>query len=181
MPSDLPSRAPTAAHKACIAELLLRFPCPRDTDPDDYQARAELLTKDVAALQPGLLRKACDRVALSTRGLPYAAEILEAARQIVAERQAAQAAESRANGERTAVNGGLVQTLLERNRLLAERNAGHRWVIRDGKATDVTVRQWGGEPDKVWRCLGNGRVGRRVWDDATRTWKTDELAEGVVA
>lgn len=176
----MPSRTPTAAHRACIAELLLRFPCPRDTDPDDYQARAELLAKDCAALRPGLFRKACERVVLTARGLPYAAEILEAARQIVAEHDAAQAAEARGRGERPA-QAGLVQTLLERNRLLAERNGPHRWVIRDGRATDVTVRHWDGSADKVWRCLGNGRVGRRVWDDATRTWKTDELAEGVVA
>jgi len=81
---------PTAAHKACIAELLLRFPCPRDVDPDSYQARATLLAKDCAALAPGLLRKACDRVAQTARGLPYASEILTAAATIVAERQAAQ-------------------------------------------------------------------------------------------
>lgn len=82
---------PTAAHRACIAELVLRFPCPRDVEPDSYGARASLLARDTAALQPGLLRKACDRAAQSARGLPYASEILEAARAIVEERQAAQA------------------------------------------------------------------------------------------
>ncbi len=78
---------PTRGHKAAIAELVLRFPCPRDTDPDSYRARVEYLEKDVAHLAVPLLRAACDRAAQSARGLPYASEIINQATAIVEERQ----------------------------------------------------------------------------------------------
>lgn len=103
-PSSLPTltdgeRKPSKAVEACILELALRFPCPRDTDPDRYAARLNLLTRDCAGLNPALLRKACDRAAQTAKGLPYASEILAAAAEIVAERQQAQAAQAREAGQ----------------------------------------------------------------------------------
>lgn len=103
-PSSLPTltdgeRKPSKAVEACILELALRFPCPRDTDPDRYAARLNLLTRDCAGLNPALLRKACDRAVQTAKGLPYASEILAAAREIVEERQQAQAAQARETGQ----------------------------------------------------------------------------------
>lgn len=80
---------PTRGHKAAITELCLRFPCPRDTDPDAYRARVEYLEKDTAHLAVPLLRAACDRAAQSARGLPYASEIINCAAVVVEERQRA--------------------------------------------------------------------------------------------
>jgi hypothetical protein len=78
---------PTPGHKRAIAELALRFPAGREYDPDQYQLRLEYLAKDTAHIAVGLLRQACDRVAQTARGLPYASEILTAATAIVEERQ----------------------------------------------------------------------------------------------
>jgi len=78
---------PTPGHKRAIAELALRFPAGREYDPDQYQLRLEYLAKDTAHIAVGLLRQACDRVAQTARGLPYASEILTAATAIVGERQ----------------------------------------------------------------------------------------------
>lgn len=89
---------PTRGHKAAIAELVLRFPCPRDTDPDSYRARVEYLEKDVAHIAVPLLRAACDRAAQSARGLPYASEILACATAVVEDRQRAVEADARQRG-----------------------------------------------------------------------------------
>jgi hypothetical protein len=83
----------TPAHKRAIAELALRFPAGREQDPDQYQLRLEYLAKDTAHIAVALLRAACDRVAQTARGLPYASEILTAATQIVEERQRVQPSE----------------------------------------------------------------------------------------
>jgi hypothetical protein len=72
---------------ACIAELSLRFPAARDVDARQYQARLDFLASDTAHLAVPLLRAACDRVAQTAKGLPYASEILTAATAIVEERQ----------------------------------------------------------------------------------------------
>lgn len=84
--SDEPLK-PTRGHKACIAELALRFPAARDVDHRQYQARLDFLAQDTAHIGVPLLRAACDRVAQTARGLPYASEILAAATAIVEERQ----------------------------------------------------------------------------------------------
>lgn len=173
MSSGLLSKEPTAAHRACISELVLRFPCPRDTDPDDYAARAELLARDCASLQAGLLRKACDRVAQSARGMPYASEIHAAAAAIVEERQRAQAAPERTAGD-NAPGGisGLNIALIERNRHIIATNfrfsdgKEHRWVNDNG--VPKLVRVSGDRPDA--RCNGDGTVSFRRWDEARRQW-----------
>ena len=67
----------------------MRFPAARDVDARQYQARLDYLANDLAHLAVPLLRAACDRVALTARGLPYASEIIAAATQIVEERQRA--------------------------------------------------------------------------------------------
>ena len=154
--------SPTAAHKACIAELLLRFPCPRDIDPESYQARASLLAKDCAALQPGLLRKACDRAAQTARGLPYASEILTAAATIVAERQAAQPGRDAFEPGSTASipTGSFAPGSSEHrdwiatvNRIQAFRRAPSRLVLDDTAQQSRTV--WLAEG---WICNGDGTV-----------------------
>lgn len=171
--NGLPSREATASHRACIAELLLRFPCPRDTDPEDYAARAELLAQDCASLQSGLLRKACDRAAQSARGLPYAAEILAAAKAIVEERQAAQAATASPESpvDRQA------QSLADRNRHLDA--AGfrfadgdmHRWALVNGKPELVRCSGKGARA----RYNGFGQVQLAHWSDRYREWIFDDL------
>lgn len=77
----------TPGHKRAIAELALRFPAGREYDPEQYQLRLEYLANDTAHIAVPLLRAACDRVAQTARGLPYASEILTAATAIVEERQ----------------------------------------------------------------------------------------------
>lgn len=72
---------------ACIAELSLRFPAARDVDSRQYQARLDFLASDTAHLAVPLLRAACDRVAQTAKGLPYASEIIAAATAIIEERQ----------------------------------------------------------------------------------------------
>ena len=92
--SDEPLK-PTRGHMACIAELSLRFPAARDVDARQYQARLDFLANDTAHLAVPLLRAACDRVAQTAKGLPYASEIIAAATQIVEERQRVQTAADR--------------------------------------------------------------------------------------
>jgi len=92
--SDEPLK-PTRGHMACIAELSLRFPAARDTDSRQYQARLDFLASDTAHLAVPLLRAACDRVAQTAKGLPYASEIITAATAIIEERQRAQVSADR--------------------------------------------------------------------------------------
>jgi hypothetical protein len=70
------------AIEAVIMELALRYPCPRDDDPDRYAQRLSLLARDCSSLNPGLLRKACDLVATRSRYLPTAAELHEAVNEV---------------------------------------------------------------------------------------------------
>ena len=104
--SDLPQRSrltdgevePSKATKAAVYEFGIRWPCPRDVDPDRYEARLKLLARDCAELAPGLLRKAGDKVARIPgrfNVLPSASEIHQAANELIAERAARQNAEQR--------------------------------------------------------------------------------------
>lgn len=164
----LPQRNPTAGHRAVIAELLLRFPCPRDVDPDDYKARAELLARDTAALQPGLLRKAADRVAQSARGLPFASELLEAARLIVEERQRAQQPADAAPSPETELADMLAARNRDLDRLGVRGFDGElwRWVVQNGRADQVRVSGKGARA----RCDEGGRVQLATWCPKTREW-----------
>jgi hypothetical protein len=80
----------------------LRFPAARDVDQRQYQARLDYLANDTAHIAVPLLRAACDRVAQTAKGLPYASELLAAAAQLVEERQRVQP--SGTSGQATATN-----------------------------------------------------------------------------
>lgn len=162
--SGLPSREPTAAHRACIAELVLRFPCPRDTDPDDYAARAELLARDCAGLQSGLLRKACDRAALSAKGLPFASEILAAATAIVEERQAAQA---RDHQPEQRMASDRERRMREANLRLMEQGRPFRYH-GDWQAVSILKPSPAVHADAI--CNGDGTVTLAEYDWSRRDW-----------
>lgn len=86
---ELTKREPTKGHEAAMTEFAIRWPCPKDTDPEFYEARLSLLMRDCAGLTPSLFRKAGDRVAIRPgrpNVLPSASEIVEAAYEILAER-----------------------------------------------------------------------------------------------
>lgn len=145
---------PTRSHKACIAELSLRFPCPAHTDADDYRARLDLLTRDTAHLAPALLRKACDLASQTARGLPYASEILNAAAVIVEERQRV--------AERIGRDNGTHQGPMTRVELLAER--AHEYNL-DNMRKGSPLRWTDGmelfslaAPGEKRRCQGDGTV-----------------------
>jgi hypothetical protein len=142
----------------------LRYPCPTGTDPERYEARLKLLARDCAGFAPGLLRKACDRVATQSRFLPTAAELHDAARALVEERQ------RQRTDEATAANGGvstaLDEALRQRNlQLIAEgfRHGDgefHRWANHDGRPELVRCTGWGARA----RCNGDGTVSRAFWN-----------------
>lgn len=95
-PSEL---RPTPTHKRIISSLSIRYPCPRDTDPDEYRARIDMLAYDTASLETSVLRKACDLLAQRSRFLPLAAEIFDAAKGVIEDRQrAAKQQEAEAEG-----------------------------------------------------------------------------------
>lgn len=152
---------PTRSHHACIAELVLRFPCPRDLDPDAYEARAKLLARDCAHIAPALLRKACDRAAQSARGLPYASEILQHAAAIVEERQRAEPAPACSSwGDRPFPRGEFAPQSIEHRRWIAEvnlyqahHNAPSRLVLPDDATQSVMVMLVDG-----YRCNSDGTV-----------------------
>lgn len=169
---------PTAAHRACIAELVIRFPCPRDTDPDSYAARAEMLAHDCAMFQPSLLRAACDRVATRVRWLPSACDIHEEVKAILEQRTAARAAAA----GRSAHIASVDSMLREKNLQLIARGSPHRWAIVNGKSQTVTCfhpknelvgdvwvfKEW--QPSSQLRCNGDGSVTIAEWDPVSREW-----------
>lgn len=127
----------TPGHKRAIAELALRFPAGREYDPEQYQLRLEYLANDTAHIAVALLRAACDRVAQTARGLPYASEILTAATAIVEERQRVNPSERvRVNADGEIIGGGHdaqigdhgenVERCKERNRQLMRDGASYR-------------------------------------------------------
>lgn len=120
---------PTRGHRGCITELSLRFPCPRDTDPDAYRIRLEYLVADTAHLPVPLLRRACQRVSQSARGLPYASEIIEAAAEIVNQRAAAEKRTDPARASaQTTREGRLSETARSYNRDNAMKGSPIRWT-----------------------------------------------------
>lgn len=125
---------PTPGHKRAIAELALRFPAGREYDPDQYQLRLEYLAKDTAHIAVSLLRQACDRVAQTARGLPYASEIIAAATQIVEERQRVQVAADRSApggvqmGDRAAAYANINRQQLAAGRRLFFTDSGDQFM-----------------------------------------------------
>lgn len=127
------------AMKAVIAEYAIRWPCPVATDPNIYEARLEILARDLGDMAPGLARKAGDAVARipgRPNVLPSASEIYAAAEAIIAERAAARAASEREqamqHGQRAPVPGDKVATYHAANRL-ALNNGGRVIQTDDGE------------------------------------------------
>ena len=95
MPSD---GEPSKPMLAVVHEFAIRWPCPKDTDPDFYSARLKMLARDCGEMSPGLLRKAGDYVARIPgrfNTMPSASELYQAAEQVIADRAAKQVAEQR--------------------------------------------------------------------------------------
>jgi hypothetical protein len=117
---------------ACIAELSLRFPAARDVDSRQYQARLDFLASDTAHLAVPLLRAACDRVAQTAKGLPYASEIITAATAIVEERQRVTQCEATGGqpvmGDRAAVYANINRQQLAAGRKLFFTDAGDQFM-----------------------------------------------------
>jgi hypothetical protein len=89
---------PSKAIEAVVYEFGIRWPCPRDVDPDRYDMRLRDLMRLCAGFAPGLLRKAGDRVAVVPGRpftLPSAGELHEAADAIMSDRAAMQNAAQR--------------------------------------------------------------------------------------
>lgn len=149
----------TMAHRRVIAELGLRFPCPRDTDPDEYGARLDFLAHDTAHLATGLLRKACDRAAQSARGLPYASEIIACATAIIEERQ-------RVEGVIDVRAGGVdarAENYRRSNRDNADKGSPVRWTD-EGEAFRI------GAPGEKRCTRADGSVCAPWFGDQTQTW-----------
>lgn len=94
---------PSKAIEAVVYEFGIRWPCPRDVDPDRYDMRLRDLMRLCAGFAPGLLRKAGDRVAVHPGRpftLPSAGELHEAADAIMTERAAMQMAAQRRDDPR---------------------------------------------------------------------------------
>lgn len=95
--TDGEEKKPSKAIEAVVYEFGIRWPCPRDVDPDRYDMRLRDLMRLCAGMAPGLLRKAGDRIAV-IKGriftLPSASELHEAADSILQERAAMQMAQA---------------------------------------------------------------------------------------
>ena len=161
-PSSSDERLPmtaTTAHRRVIAELGLRFPCPRDTDPDEYGARLDFLAHDTAHLATGLLRKACDRAAQSARGLPYASEIIACATAIIEERQRVDGVINVGAG----VVGASAEAYRRSNRANSDSGNPVRWTD-EGEAFRI------GAPGEKRCTRADGSVCAPWFGDQTQTW-----------
>lgn len=153
---------PSKATKAAIYEMAIRWPCPKDTDPDRYDARLAMLARDCAELAPGLLRKCGDLIARRPGRptvIPSASEIHEAAEILIAERAARQfreaqeqAPQGQARDPRTAM---LETTLKARNMDLIMQNHRSRWALVGERPELVEVVP---VPGARHRCDGQGGV-----------------------
>ena len=162
---------------------MLRFPCPKDVDPADYRRRADLLARDCADLAPGLLRKACDLTARRSRFMPYAAEIRDAAREIVEERQQIrERADAEANPER-ATDHRLHEWARQQNLVAETKGFKTRIAIVGGKTEIVDYlvpvlgpNDCGGSKVVDWqqnpevRMLPDGTVQQAFWSDRRKEW-----------
>jgi hypothetical protein len=94
----------------------------------------DFLASDTAHLAVPLLRAACDRVAQTAKGLPYASEIIAAATQIVEERQRVQTAADRSApggvqmGDRAAAYANINRQQLAAGRRMFFTDAGE-WFV----------------------------------------------------
>jgi hypothetical protein len=155
---------PTPGHKRAIAELALRFPAGREYDPDQYQLRLEYLAKDTAHIAVGLLRQACDRVAQTARGLPYASEILTAATAIVEERQRVNPQDRMTvNGDGEFVPpGDNVERCMEHNRQLARDGARYRVFPIGNQGMGCVPVEDDGAIVPTHVCTGDGMFRNRL-------------------
>jgi len=153
---------PTEAQRKCIGELALRFPCGVAQDVEAYLRRLELLAHDTSSLATPLLRKACDRAAQRSRFLPFAADILQAAAEIVEERQAQQHRDFPDAQRQQRAN-----TTREDNLRLMMANAPMRWIDVEGKWSLVSV----GGPGSAHRCNGDGKVSGMIFREGKVEWE----------
>jgi hypothetical protein len=131
----------------------LRFQPANGADLDAYRIRLELLAKDCAHISPALLRAACDRVAPTAPGLPYARSLLEAAAQIVDERRRMQepiqtdTAPQLSDNEARCIDMNLD--------LIRRGDAVKRWRLEGERFQLESVTS-----TSNWQCNGNGTITR---------------------
>ena len=148
---------PSRATEAVVYEFGVRWPCPRDIDPDRYDARLRDLMRLCAGMAPGLLRKAGDRVAVQPGRaftLPSASELHEAADAIMADRAAKQkAAEVEADPARAraVAAGGREEAYRQINRDYAAKGSNFRMTM-DGSLFRI------GDPGEKRTTNYNGEV-----------------------
>lgn len=110
LPEATRSEKLTKAQQAVWTQWAIRWPCPKDTDPDFYEARMALLFRDLSGLAAPMLLKAGDLIALRPgrpNVLPSASEVVEAVETIMAERAARQAAAQRTEAQATGQSGNI--------------------------------------------------------------------------
>lgn len=159
---------PSKAIEAVVYEFGMRWKCPRDEHPDDYDARLRDLMRLCAGMAPGLLRAAGDHIAKTPRDyniLPNAGELHAAASEVIADR-----ARRRARVEQEAYTGGhgYAATTRQDNLRLALSNAGVRWIDNNGSWSLVKVSGAGASH----RCNGDGTVSAQVYEGGKLGWET---------
>lgn len=149
----------------------MRFQPANSADLEAYSLRLELLAKDAAHIAVPLLRAACDRAAITARGLPYVSEILAHASDIVAERQ--RAVEAAHHFEQSRTGRALLspgeQSMRQANLDLIQRGHRARWAMTPGgryELFDVSGSS------AVHRCNGDGTVEALVWSTKERDYVT---------
>jgi len=105
-----------------IGELGLRYPASRSEDEFTQRARLKLLMADVADIPVKLLGPACRKLAQTSKFMPTASEIIEAARAEMDEQPASFGDRAERNQAR----------LRERNAMLEAQNAPMRWHADGG-------------------------------------------------
>lgn len=149
-----PSTKPSATQKAIIAELGLRYPPPRDADPDLHAGRIRLLASDCADIPPEILRPACQAAARENTFLPSAAEIRRHAKGVADQRSG------------VGSEGWLQSKIRERNLQSIADGSPIRCIVIGDRLETFRV----GVPGERRRCDGRGGVIVPYWSRRLGDW-----------
>ena len=125
---------------AIIGELALRFPPSHTDDANAARARLKLLQEDVSDIPAPILERACRMLAKTSRFLPTAAEIVEAARRCLDDDKP-----EREKGEVKAMNS------TARNLHNYQERSYLRWT----EAGELFTLN---HPTEIRACNGDGRI-----------------------
>ena len=156
-------RKPTRAVEAVIYSWGIRWPCPRDTNPDTHDMRLRMLMHDCASIAPADLKRVGDRLATRLKWLPSAAEVHAEYEALLADR-ARQEQPSPATaepwGDRAFPQGTFSPGSREHHEWIANVNRYQRandkpsrLVLDDGSQQSRVVLLSDG-----WTCNGDGTV-----------------------